>query len=36
VDEAPSNLTEPTTSGALVGTYSAKVDIVGVQLSLHF
>lgn len=36
VDEAPSNLTEPTTSGALVGSYSAKVDIVGVQLSLHF
>jgi long-chain fatty acid transport protein len=36
VDEAPSRLTEPTTSGALVGTYSAKVDIVGVQLSLHF
>ena len=36
IDRAPSNLTTTTTNGYLIGNYDAKVDIIGVQLSLHF
>ncbi|HXK10471.1 MAG TPA: outer membrane protein transport protein [Vicinamibacteria bacterium] len=41
VKDGPSNLpnqysADSTPLGALVGTYNAKVDILGVQLSLHF
>jgi long-chain fatty acid transport protein len=41
IDDAISDLPNQATStstpvGALVGTYEAKVDIVGVQISLHF
>ena len=36
IDQAPSNLVTSTTNGYLIGSYDAKVDIVGVQLSLHF
>ena len=36
IDQASSDLTEVTTSGYLIGDYAAAVDIVGVQISLHF
>jgi long-chain fatty acid transport protein len=36
VDKASSNLVEKPTAGKLIGEYTAKVDIVGAQLTLKF